>query len=236
MDYVQFRTAFRGFHKEDVVTFIDRFTKEKEQKIAALKEENDQLRNMLIRSSRKPEEAAGEEKSESAIDAPISLPQEAASDEKAEQLQVKLDELTEKINALQCEKDALYAQKESLCAQLSEITEKNEALVAEKQELSRRLEEKSAAQPESCTERELAAYRRAEETERLARERAARIYKEIDEALNNGSRQSEIDTNELMRIAQSVNEDVARLQQKVGDFRENYRSIGQVLREVGEKP
>lgn len=353
MDYVQFRTSFRGFNKEDVVTFIDTFTKEKENQIAALQAENEQLRTMLVWSSKKPEPPKEEKTvaenvadglveaiadtpapegtevpAEDALDAPIGLPTEPQANEELERLQAEIasanernagleeelaalktryaeleqelatvsgrneellaekqsyddevaalndrnaelmaqkqsyDEevaaLTDRSNAdlasaqqscgdLQAELDALnernsalVSEKELLEQRLEELSSRNDALLSEKASLADALEQIQSEQADSQTpdygELELAAYRRAEETERLARERANRIYAEIEEALNNGSQQSEIDTNELLEIAQSVNDNVTKLQEKVGCFRENYRAIGDTLREVGNKP
>lgn len=332
MDYVQFRTSFRGFNKEDVVTFIDTFTKEKENQIAALQAENEQLRTMLVWSSKKPE-TPKEEKTVAEnvadglveaiadtpapegfeapaadeLDAPIGLPTEPQANEEIDRLQAEIassnernsgleeelaalkaryaeleqelaivsgrnaelvaekkshdDEvaaLTDRNNAdlasaqqscgdLQAELDALNernsalaSEKELLEQRLEELASQNDALLSEKASLADALEQKQNEQADSQApdygELELAAYRRAEETERLARERANRIYAEIEEALNNGSQQSEIDTNELLEIAQSVNDNVTKLQEKVGCFRENYRAIGDTLREVGNKP
>lgn len=245
MDYVQFRTSFRGFNKEDVVTFIDIFTKEKETQVAALQAENEQLRTMLMWSAKKPEppkeektavdnvadgleEAVADMPAPDGIDAPIDLPQ---VNEEVEHLQAELGALNER-------NSALLSEKELLEQRLNELSAQNSTLLSEKQTLTAALQknENAGQQTPDYSGLELAAYRRAEETERLARERANRIYAEIEEALNNGSKQSEIDTNELMKIAQSVNEDVARLQEKVGAFRENYRAIGDTLREVGSKP
>lgn len=296
MDYVQFRTSIRGFNKEDVVTFIDKFTKEKEAQIEALKEENEQLRTMLVWSAKKPA-TPKEEKTvaenvaselvdaiadtpvpegidaEAAVpaelDAPIDLPVDPQTNDALEQLRAELSaanernaqleqklaalndrnaslvseqqscgEMQAELNSLNDRNGALASEKELLEHRLAELTAQNNALLSEKDALTNALQQKRSeeAQGPDYAELELAAYRRAEETERLARERANRIYAEIEEALNNGSRQSEIDTNELLEIARSVNDDVAKLQEKVGTFRENYRAIGDTLREVGNKP
>lgn len=332
MDYVQFRTSFRGFNKEDVVTFIDTFTKEKENQIAALQAENEQLRTMLVWSSKKldtpkeektvaenvadgfaeaiadtPATDGVEAPAADALDAPIGLPTEPQANEELERLQAEIasandrnarleEELTAlnsrygeletelaaisgrnaellaekqsyddevaalndrnntdlasaqqscgdlqaELNVLNDRNSALISEKELLEQRIEELASQNDALLSEKASLTDALERMQNAETDSQTpdyaELELAAYRRAEETERLARERANRIYAEIEEALNNGSQQSEIDTNELLEIARSVNDDVAKLQEKVGCFRENYRAIGDTLREVGSKP
>lgn len=272
MDYVQFRTSIRGFNKEDVVTFIDKFTKEKEAQIEALKEENEQLRTMLVWSAKKPA-TPKEEKTvaenvaselvdviadtpvpdgidaEAAVpaelDAPIDLPVDPQTNEALEQLRAELSaanernaQLEQKLAAFNDRNASLVSEKELLEHRLAELTAQNNAPLSEKDALTNALQQKRSeeAQAPDYAELELAAYRRAEETERLARERANRIYAEIEEALNNGSRQSEIDTNELLEIARSVNDDVTKLQEKVGTFRENYRAIGDTLREVGNKP
>lgn len=272
MDYVQFRTSFRGFNKEDVVTFIDKFTKEKEAQIEALKEENEQLRTMLAWSAKKPEtpkeekivaenvadeivdaiadtpvpdEINAEAAAPAELDAPIDLPVEPQANEAVSQLQAELAAVNERNAQLEAQlaelndrNGALASEKELLEQRLSELSAQNDARLSEKAALTDALQQKQSEQPQApdYAELELAAYRRAEETERLARERANRIYAEIEEALNNGSQQSEIDTNELLEIARSVNDDVAKLQEKVGCFRENYRAIGDTLREVGNKP
>lgn len=216
MEYVQFRSAFRGFRKEDVVTFLDRYTKEKEQQLLALREENQELRTQL---EQKCELA---ESDTECLEAPIAMPQEVCGEKE----QAELLAQTQRADALQTENELLKEQ-------LAQVTCRNADLDAELQALRLCLQEKQAA---SLSEKELAVYRRAEQTERLARQRATRICKEIDDTLNSGSRQSERDTLELQRMARCLQEQAELLQQSVDGFRLHYRNIGEALREIAEKP
>ena len=183
-----FRSAFNGFNRTDVVQFIQRQTVEYEKSIRLLREENSRLKQAAAEPKMDPEllQAEKEELAQ----------QLAAMTQENEELKAQIDFFTK-------EKAALTASLREAQAQLAsteQALEEAKAACAEEPEaptesdsiLDRPIAPPAglSAAPSSFDDLELAAYRRAEQTERLARERAAAasgrmqsIFQQADEKM-----------------------------------------------------
>lgn len=145
-----FRTQLKGFHREDVINFIQQQTQEHERRVRTMQEEIVRLQGELNDARTEAERAHGAQEAE------------------AETTQEELAQASEHCAELEAENAAAREE----IARLTKRCEALEAAAAKQPEPA--AEEKPAAEePENYKELELAAYRRAELAERMAKERAA---------------------------------------------------------------
>lgn len=145
-----FRTQLKGFHREDVINFIQQQTQEHERRVRTMQEEIGRLQGELNDARTEAERAHGAQEAE------------------AETTQEELAQASERCAELEAENAAAREE----IARLTKRCEALEEAVAKQPEPA--AEEKPAAEePENYKELELAAYRRAELAERMAKERAA---------------------------------------------------------------
>lgn len=145
-----FRTQLKGFHREDVINFIQQQTQEHERRVRTMQEEIARLQGELNDARAEAERAHGAQEAE------------------AETTQEELAQASERCAELEAENAAAREE-------IARLTKRCEALekVAAKQPEPTAEEKPAAEEPENYKELELAAYRRAELAERMAKERAA---------------------------------------------------------------
>lgn len=145
-----FRTQLKGFHREDVINFIQQQTQEHERRVRTMQEEIVRLQGELNDARTEAERAHGAQEAE------------------AETTQEELAQASERYAELEAENAAAREE-------IARLTKRCEALeeAAAKQPEPAAEEKPAAEEPENYKELELAAYRRAELAERLAKERAA---------------------------------------------------------------
>lgn len=145
-----FRTQLKGFHREDVINFIQQQTQEHERRVRTMQEEIARLQGELNDARAEAERAHGAQEAE------------------AETTQEELAQASERCAELEAENAAAREE-------IARLTKRCEALeeAAEKQPEPEVEEKPAAEEPENYKELELAAYRRAELAERMAKERAA---------------------------------------------------------------
>lgn len=138
-----FRTQLKGFHREDVINFIQQQTQEHERRVRTMQEEIVRLQGELNDARTEAERAHGAQEAE------------------AETTQEELAQASERCAELEAENAAAREE-------IARLTKRCEALEEAAAE-----EKPAAEEPENYKELELAAYRRAELAERMAKERAA---------------------------------------------------------------
>lgn len=145
-----FRTQLKGFHREDVINFIQQQTQEHERRVRTMQEEIARLQGELNDARAEAERAHGAQEAE------------------AETTQEELAQASERCAELEAENAAAREE-------IARLTKRCEALeeAAAKQPEPEAEEKPAAEEPENYKELELAAYRRAELAERMAKERAA---------------------------------------------------------------
>lgn len=144
-----FRTQLKGFHREDVINFIQQQTQEHERRVRTMQEEIARLQGELNDARTEVERAHGAQEAE------------------AETTQEELAQASERCAELEAENAAAREE-------IARLTKRCEALEEAAKQPEPEAEEKPAAEePENYKELELAAYRRAELAERMAKERAA---------------------------------------------------------------
>lgn len=143
-----FRTQLKGFHREDVINFIQQQTQEHERRVRTMQEEIARLQGELNDARAEAERAHGAQEAE------------------AETTQEELAQASERCAELEAENAAAREE-------IARLTKRCEALEEAKQPEPEAEEKPAAEEPENYKELELAAYRRAELAERMAKERAA---------------------------------------------------------------
>ena len=152
-----FRTQLKGFHREDVINFIQQQTQEHERRVRTMQEEIARLQGELNDARTEAERAHGAQEAE------------------AETTQEELAQASERCAELEAENAAAREE-------IARLTKRCEALeeAAAKQPEPAAEEKPAAEEPENYKELELAAYRRAELAER--RPRARGCLRRADEA------------------------------------------------------
>ena len=146
-----FRSAFNGFNREDVVHYIEYLNAKHTAEVNQLKSELDFLRGGP---------------------APETEPQE--------DLTQRVADLEEELAALKAQKEDLETQLTEAMEVGEDFENQRNEAVTQRDEMARQLEEALQKQHvvESHNAEELAAYRRAERTERMAQERADQMYRQ----------------------------------------------------------
>lgn len=192
-EILNFRSAFNGFHREDVVHYIEYLNAKHNTEVNQLNAELEQLR------------------SQNAVPADVAELQEqlAAAQEINDQLQAQIAELEERCGTMN--EDAAEAPE-------AVIFHADRDLEARCQELERQLEEarsSTAASSQYHFTQELEAYRRAERAEREAKERAELVYRQANGALADATIRVDEAYAQLGDLADRVNEQLSQLQQAV---------------------
>ena len=231
----RFRSALHGFHRDDVVSYIEKTTVAHENEVRQLQKLNDQLRGQLGEAN-----AALEQARKDAVD-----PEEfAAANERIRELtdaNAALNAQLQELEAEAAELRARLAEAEERCAQReAETAAAVPAAPAVPQELDAPItpiaEVVPAAKPEKdYAELELAAYRRAEMTERLARERAAEVYREVQSVFDNANTRFDNGRSDLEQVTKTLQSDVNSMLALLANIRTIYNDTELSFGAVSEK-
>lgn len=221
-----FRSAFNGFNREDVVHYLEYLNSKHTSLVNQLSEEADNLRQKLTVAA---EAIAADSSRGEQITA-----LEAERDELKAQLQQALAAAEASDNAryaLEAECASLRAQlaaapavdpgREQLIAQYAALQSALEETQAENVRLTEQLQQAKAASAvvvpvqASSTEKELEAYRRAERTERMARERAEQLYRQTNGVLADATVKVDQVAADIGTIADQVMTQLQQLQEAV---------------------
>lgn len=178
-----FRSAFNGFNREDVVRYLEYLNSKHSALINQLTEEAENLRQKL-------KLAADAIAADSARAERI-----AALEEENAALKAQLEEAQQGKAASDAARQALEAE----CIRL-------------KEQLANQPEVPAAPVREESADRELEAYRRAERTERLARERADQLYRRTNGVLADATVKVDQVAADIGTIADQVMTNLQQLQ------------------------
>lgn len=183
-----FRTAFNGFHREDVVHYIEYLNSRHTAEINQLKSELE-----FLRSKDKTENA----------DSQVSP--------------AAIQELEEALDALRIEKEALEGQLAEAAAGETAAKAQAESLAEERDQLRAHLADalKNQESVKSRMEEELQAYRRAERAERLAKERVEQMYNQANGIIANATVKVDSAAAQIGLLSDNVMEQLAQLRQAV---------------------
>ena len=194
-EILNFRSAFNGFHREDVVHYIEYLNAKHTTEVNQLNAELEQLRT------------------QNAVPADVAELQEqlAAAQEINDQLQAQIAELEERCG--------IMGQQEVAAEEAADApAEPASDLEVRCQDLERQLEEarsSTAAASQYHFAQELEAYRRAERAEREAKERAEQVYRQANGALADATVKVDEAFAQIGELADKVNEQLSQLQEAV---------------------
>ena len=205
-----FRGAFRGFNRDDVVQYIETAAVQQETALHQLQDENQKLQEELAALSADKEPAAQEQARLEAENRRLSqaLEEAVAAQQTLTQSVAENNELLQEL-----EQDNARQEKE-LQERLTQANLQIQKLTAENLRLERELASRSQPARDYVSE-ELAAYRRAEQTERQSKARAAQIYDRINGLLS-----------DLTARLDESNEDAARA---IGQLSQDFEQLRQVM-------
>lgn len=223
---LNFRSAFNGFHREDVVRYIEFVTSKHNNQVNQLTAENQRLRAQLETAQATPAQD------------PLTL-------EMLAHAEAERDDYRQQLEAKEAELQALR----SRCGQL----EQQAGSAAELQTLKAQMEAREAAHAEAMAQvkaeadarvagamaqvaalrgqadRELEAYRRAERTERQARERAEQVYHKANGALADAAVHVDDAATQISQMADQVIAQLEMLRGAVTGSKEALRSAADTL-------
>ena len=196
-----FRSAFNGFNREDVVHYIEYVNNKHNIAINQLNNELQALKDELAALRAKPEQdpelLAQLEESQKA---------NAALSEELETLRAQIDTLTQEAAANEQ-------------AQASGSQEELEAIKQELDDTKQQLEQARQSAATAHLNYELEAYRRAERVERMAGERVSRMYDQINGILADAALQADESAAQIGQAADKVAAQMAELQAAINQSR-----------------
>ena len=200
-----FRSALNGFHRTDVVQFIQRQSVEHEKAMRLLREENARLKQTASRSTDNADQQAELEK----------LQKQVA------EYEAQLNMAKDKNLALTAQNRALVREKEALQAELAAKESAPVKSPAPVKTLDRPMAAPGglASAPNGFNEMELAAYRRAELAERMARERAAAASERMQNIFNQADEKLTLATNDMNRVLEAMQENYRQITSMMEDAR-----------------
>ncbi|MBQ3503512.1 MAG: hypothetical protein IJA75_02260 [Oscillospiraceae bacterium] len=195
-----FRSAFNGFNREDVVRYLEYLNSKHSALINQLTEEAENLRQKL-------KLAADAIAADSARAERIT-----ALEEENAALKAQLEEAKQGRAASDAARQALEAE----CIQM-------------KEQLANQPEVPAAPVREESADRELEAYRRAERTERLARERADQLYRRTNGVLADATVKVDQVAADIGTIADQVMTNLQQLQQAVTGSKQALQEAAELM-------
>lgn len=195
-----FRSAFNGFNREDVVRYLEYLNSKHSALINQLTEEAENLRQKL-------KLAADAIAADSARAERI-----AALEEENAALKAQLEEAQQGKAASDAARQALEAE----CIRL-------------KEQLANQPEVPAAPVREESADRELEAYRRAERTERLARERADQLYRRTNGVLADATVKVDQVAADIGTIADQVMTNLQQLQLAVTGSKQALQEAAELM-------
>jgi len=237
-DKLNFRSAFNGFHREDVVRYIEFVTSKHNTQVNQLTAENQRLRSRL--------EAAQATPSQDPLTLEMLAHAEAERDDYRQQLEAKeaeLQELRSRCARLEQQVSAAAdpGELQALQARMeAREAAHQEALAQVKAEADAKVADAMAqvAVLRGQADRELEAYRRAERTERQARERAEQVYHRANGALADAAAHVDDAATQIGQMADQVISQLELLRTAVTGSKEALRSAADTLcsiRPTGEE-
>lgn len=221
-DNPNFRSAFSGFNRTDVVRYIEYITSRHNTQVnqlnadlARLQDELDQIRSVPPLDPELPQLLAQAEADRDEYRA-----QAEAREAELAELKARVEELEEQLSA----------------PQAPVITDAEARIRAA--EDARALAQAQLAQLRGSADRELEAYRRAERTERKARARAEQVYHRVNGALAEASAQVDEASAQISQLADRTIAQLELLRSAVTGSKDTLRSAADALytiRPTGEE-
>ena len=219
-----FRSAFNGFNREDVVHYLEYLNSKHTSLVNQLSQEADNLRQKLNLAA----DAIATDSSRAE--------QIVALESERDALKAQLAEALQAAENADAARAAAEAECEALRQQLCTAPAANEDEVvalrlqlAQAQEKCAGLEARLQNNTSANVEKELEAYRRAERIERMARERADQLYLQTNGVLADASLKVDQVASDIGGIADQVLSQLQVLQQAVSGSKQALKDAADVM-------
>ena len=223
-----FRSAFNGFNREDVVHYLEYLNSKHTALVNQLSQEADGLRQKLnlaadaiASDSSRAERIVALENEQEELNARLAEALQAAeaADAARAAAEAECEALRQQLEAVSAAPACDSGEMDSLRSQLVQAQ-------AKCAELEAQLNTRNAA---STMEKELEAYRRAERIERLARERADQLYRQTNGVLADASLKVDQVASDIGGIADQVLSQLQVLQQAVTGSKQALKDAADVM-------
>lgn len=198
-----FRSAFNGFNREDVVHYIEYVNNKHNATINQLNNELQSAKSELAALQAKPDQDP-----ELLAQLEETLAANAALNEEMNTLRSQINDLTQEAAEARAAQEVTAQKLEQADNDQSELDALRRELEATKLELERSRQAAATVQ----VNYELEAYRRAERAERMAGERVNRMYEQMNGILADAASQAEENANQIGQAAERVAEQLSELQ------------------------
>ena len=219
-----FRTAFNGFNRDDVVHYIEYLNNQHNAELAQLNSDMEQLRTQL-------EQMQAQSAEEDSCEEMLSQANEAY-----EKLNQHASQQADRIAQLEQELKAAKADVAKLNSYMSAADAENGQLRSALKQAQNTAAEAAARREQARTEDELKAYRRAERTERQARERAQQICNQANGVLADATVQVDKAAEDLGAVAEHVRAQIQQLQDAVSGSTQALQQAAATLRTITAEP
>ncbi len=224
----QFRAALHGYNREDVVNFIDSLTREQQDNLRRLQEQNEELQSQLDEARQNQAQTEQNQEREKALAEAQALTAELQA--RNEELEARSKELEAQLQDLKEQLSAAQAERKEAPVEENVPQDLNEPIPP----LSEVLPEQEAP-AKDYAELELAAYRRAELTERLARERAGDVYRQVQSVFNQASEKLDADKADLRQLSQTLTANVNEMLSLLTHIHSAYDQAETIFGEIGAR-
>ena len=232
-----FRSAFNGFNREDVVHYLEYLNARHQNQINQLTAEAEELRSRL---ARQPEEVSPD----------LTASLQAEIGDLTHQLEQVRDELAQARQAqedVQAASETLRTENDDLTRQLEqareELTRTREELTQARQELEQAPPAPPAPPEEpvppvrpDVANPELAAYRRAEFVEQAAKHRAELIYHQANGVLTEATAKVEGLSGNITELADQTMRQLTQLQVAVSGSKQTLQETLAIIRSIRPNP
>ena len=227
-----FRSAFNGFNREDVVHYIEQVNAKHNAEISRLNSDIQYLQEQLSLNAETPAPVCDEEleaKLQAQADRIAELEEKLAAEHASDEQAQRIAELEAKLAAVPAGDEDVAALKEQNAQQAEQIASLKRQLQEAQAALAQSKDDNEGLQAlldtalsrqshvQSQQEAELSAYRRAERVERQAKERANQINEQVNGALADATAKVDEAAAYVSAMAEEVMQQIQKLQLAVND-------------------
>ncbi len=244
----KFRTAWNGFHRDDVVQYLEFLNAKHQSQVNQLNMELDALRSQV----KTMEDTAPDPEAEAQQEALNAQLEEAEarcqtlnaqleeSETRCQTLNAQLEESQARCQALNAQLEESEAKCQTLNAQLEESEAQRQSLEAHcnaLEEHCRSLEEQNHSLEKHCqalqqTGEPVDAYRRAETVERESRTRAELVYYQTNGVLTEASAKVDGAAKEITVLADQAMENLTRLQMAISGSKHTLQDAAAMMKSI----
>lgn len=228
----KFRTAFNGFHREDVVQYLEFLNTKHQTQVNQLTLEIENLRTQLETQSHAqpvPDSQLSAECDALKTELEACAAKHTASEQQLEECRTQLDETRAALAEAEAQCRQLQEQCSQLEAQRDSLQDHCDSLEAQCEGLNHRFE---ALNQQSETPDPLDTYRHAEDLVRKSRTRAELVYYQTNGVLTEASAKVEAAAKDITALADHAMAELTRLQMAVSTSKHTLQDAAAMMKSI----